>query len=147
LLEGGKKLGRFGAVAALLRAAGKVLGSAPRGRPLQDLSGRTIFARDGTEYSGAPKRGCPHSLTRKRANRWFHQHRRRLLYPVYRGADRFAGQPIAMMARTTATPFASPPGKLAQGAVRLQQWCRSKGAEASRGAEKRRNRSKPERLR
>ncbi|MGC2223739.1 MAG: hypothetical protein WA624_16020, partial [Methylocella sp.] len=40
-------------------------------------------------------------LTCKRANRWFRQHRerRRPSHPVYRGADRFAGQPIAMMAR------------------------------------------------
>jgi hypothetical protein len=122
---------------------------------------RPCFARLDKRLAAPPQRPAYASLIRQdpdrprrnkifpRANRWFHQHRERRqpLHLVYRGADRFAGRPIAMMARTTATLFASPPGKLAQGAVRLQQWRRSNGAEASRRAEKHRNRSKLKRLR
>jgi len=130
----------------------KRLAKPPRGRPLQDLSGRTLIARDGTEYSGAQRRGCPHCPARQRVNRKSERypamlaatvvapgHSRgvpravyrartaqtnqdsdaqarqplvsptsrtaRPLHPVYRGADRFAGQPIAMMVKDDGDAF------------------------------------------
>ncbi len=142
--------------------------SRPRGRPLQDLSGRTLIARDGTEYSGAQRRGCPHCRARQRANRKSERYPAMLAATavapghsggvpraVYRARTAQANQDSDVQARqplvsptsrtapalasrlsrrrsvrgsadrhdgqTTATLFASPPGKLAQGAGRLQQ--------------------------
>src|SRR6204780_1359624 len=86
-----------------------LLAEPPMRQAFGRLGGRTLIALDGTEFFCSQKLGCPHCLTRKRANgktesyqrnavrRWFEKHSARLapLRPVFLGDDLFACHPVA----------------------------------------------------